>query len=78
MAGPDVSGDAAGNPGPVDLTSREITFTVVAGDLAELSVRDEHFTVTAGRPLRVPLAHQGRASRVHCHLRRSTVGQMGH
>jgi len=43
----------------VDLTSREITFTVVAGDLAELSVRDEHFTVTAGRPLRVPLAHQG-------------------
>jgi alpha,alpha-trehalose phosphorylase len=43
----------------VDLTRREITFTVVAGDLAELSVRDEHFTVTAGRPLRVPLAHQG-------------------
>jgi alpha,alpha-trehalose phosphorylase len=43
----------------VDLTSKEITFTVVEGDLAELSVRDEHFTVTAGRPLCVPLAHQG-------------------
>jgi alpha,alpha-trehalose phosphorylase len=43
----------------VDLTSKEITFTVVEGDLAELSVRDEHFTVAAGRPLCVPLAHQG-------------------
>jgi alpha,alpha-trehalose phosphorylase len=43
----------------VDLTSKEITFTVVEGDLAELSVRGEHFTVTAGRPLCVPLAHQG-------------------
>ncbi len=43
----------------VDLTSREIAFTVVEGDLAELSVRGEHFTVTAGSPLRVPLAHQG-------------------
>ena len=43
----------------VDLTSREIAFTVVEGESAELAVRGEHFTVSAGKPVRVPLAHQG-------------------
>jgi alpha,alpha-trehalose phosphorylase len=43
----------------VEVTSREIAFTVVDGDCAELAVRGERFTVWAGRPVRVPLADQG-------------------
>jgi alpha,alpha-trehalose phosphorylase len=43
----------------VDLTSREIAFTVVEGDRAEFSVRGEAVTVSAGNPVRVPLVHQG-------------------
>jgi alpha,alpha-trehalose phosphorylase len=43
----------------VDLTSPEIAFTVVAGESAELGVRGQHFTLSAGKPVRVPLAHQG-------------------
>jgi alpha,alpha-trehalose phosphorylase len=43
----------------VDLTSREIAFTVVEGESAELGVRGEHFILSAGEPVRVPLAHQG-------------------
>ena len=43
----------------VNVTSREISFTVVAGDSADLAVRGERFTVSAGMPVRVPLADQG-------------------
>jgi alpha,alpha-trehalose phosphorylase len=43
----------------VDLASHEIAFTVVEGESAELSVRGEDVSVSAGRPVRVPLAHQG-------------------
>ena len=43
----------------VDVTSCEIAFTVVAGESAELAVRGEYFTVSAGTPLRVSLADQG-------------------
>jgi alpha,alpha-trehalose phosphorylase len=43
----------------VDVTSREITFTVVEGESAELAVRGQHFIVSADKPVRVPLAHQG-------------------
>jgi alpha,alpha-trehalose phosphorylase len=43
----------------VDVTSGEIAFTVVAGESAELAVRGEYFTVSAGIPVRVSLADQG-------------------
>jgi alpha,alpha-trehalose phosphorylase len=43
----------------VEVTSREIVFTVVDGESAELAVRGDSFTVSAGRPVRVPLADQG-------------------
>jgi alpha,alpha-trehalose phosphorylase len=43
----------------VDVTSGAIAFNVVEGDSAELDVRGERFTVTAGNPVRVPLAHHG-------------------
>jgi len=43
----------------VDLTSHEIAFTILEGDGAELSVRGEPVTVSAGRPVRVPLDDQG-------------------
>ena len=66
------------HPVKVDLTSKEITFTVVEGDLAELSVRDEHFTVTAGRPLACHWLTRARASRVRYRPRPSTAGRMGH
>jgi alpha,alpha-trehalose phosphorylase len=43
----------------VDITSREIAFAVVEGESADLVVRGEQVTVSAGSPVRVPLAHQG-------------------
>jgi alpha,alpha-trehalose phosphorylase len=43
----------------VDVTSREIAFTVVEGESAELGVRGDCFTVSADRPVRVSLADQG-------------------
>ena len=43
----------------VDVTSGAIAFNVVEGDSAELDVRGERFTVSAGNPIRVPLAHHG-------------------
>jgi alpha,alpha-trehalose phosphorylase len=43
----------------VDLTNREITFTIVEGDSVELWVRGEPVIVSAGEPVTVPLAHQG-------------------
>ena len=43
----------------VEVTSREIAFTVVEGESAELAVRGDCFTVSAGRPVRVSLADQG-------------------
>jgi alpha,alpha-trehalose phosphorylase len=43
----------------VEVTSREIAFTVVEGESAEFAVRGDCFTVSAGRPVRVSLADQG-------------------
>jgi alpha,alpha-trehalose phosphorylase len=43
----------------VEVTSREIAFTVVEGESAELAVRGDCYTVSAGSPLRVSLADQG-------------------
>jgi alpha,alpha-trehalose phosphorylase len=43
----------------VEVTARQIAFTVVEGDSAELSVRGNRFTVSADRPVRVPLEDQG-------------------
>jgi len=43
----------------VDVTSSAIVFTVVDGESAVLAVRGERFTVSAGDPVQVPLAHQG-------------------
>jgi alpha,alpha-trehalose phosphorylase len=43
----------------VHVTSREIGFTVVEGESAELAVRGERFTVSAGMPVQIPLADQG-------------------
>ena len=43
----------------VDVTSSAIVFTVVDGESAVLAVRGERFTVSAGNPVHVPLAHQG-------------------
>jgi alpha,alpha-trehalose phosphorylase len=43
----------------VDLTNREITFTIAEGDSVELWVRGEPVIVSAGKPVAVPLAHQG-------------------
>lgn len=43
----------------VDVTSNAIGFTVVDGESVELAVRGEHFIVSAGNPVRVPLSHQG-------------------
>ena len=43
----------------VHVTSREIGFTVVQGESAELAVRGERFTVSAGMPVQIPLTDQG-------------------
>ncbi|HEX3197272.1 MAG TPA: glycosyl hydrolase family 65 protein, partial [Propionibacteriaceae bacterium] len=43
----------------VDLTSREIAFTLIEGEGAELAVRGEPVIVSAGPPVRVPLINQG-------------------
>jgi alpha,alpha-trehalose phosphorylase len=43
----------------VDLTATQITFTVVEGERAEVSVRDQRVTVSAESPVHIPLVDQG-------------------
>ena len=43
----------------VGFDSGQVMGALVAGESAEVAVRSEYFKVTAGTPVRVPLAHQG-------------------
>ena len=61
----------------VEVTSREIAFTVVEGESAELGVRGDCFTVSAGRPVRVSLADQGSSIEARSPPGPSIDGRMG-